>query len=301
MKIYDSATELVGKTPLINLKRLAQKFKVKANIIAKCEFFNPTFSVKDRAAKAMIEAAEKNGIGENTVFVEATSGNMGISLASICSAKGYKLVVVMPENMPQERVKIMRHFGAEVILTPAQEGMNGAIIKAEMLVQKNPDAVLLRQFENIANLNAHKFGTSIEILEDTDGEIDYIVAGVGTAGTLMGIASTLKTYNPELKVIAVEPARSPVLSGGEKGIHHIYGIGAGFVPKFYDKTLVDEIVRVDDEKAFAFAKEVALTEGLSVGISAGAAVCAAVEIAARAHMKGKNIVVILPDSAEHGD
>lgn len=297
-KIYDSATELVGKTPLLNMHRLAHKFGLKASILGKCEFFNPSFSVKDRAAKAMIEEAEKLPLNQGTVFVEATSGNMGIALSAICAAKGYKLVIIMPENMPIERINIMRHFGAEVILTPAQDGMSGAIAKAEMLAAKNPQAVLLRQFENIANLNAHKFGTSIEILDDTGGEIDCFVAGVGTSGTLSGVAQTLKSYNPDLYVAAVEPAKSPVLSGGQKGSHKIFGIGAGFVPKFYDKSLVNEVIPVNDEDAFAMAKTVSEVEGISVGISAGAAVFAAVELAKRPEMKNKNIVVILPDSAE---
>ena len=298
MKVYESAVDLIGKTPLVKLQNLRQKLKLKANILAKCEFFNPSFSVKDRAAKAMIEAAEKNGITKDTVFVEATSGNMGIALSAICAAKGYKIVIIMPENIPSERITIMRRFGAEVILTPANEGMSGAIIKAEMLAQKNPDVVLLQQFENPANINAHKFGTSIEILDDTGGEIDCFVAGVGTSGTLSGVASALKTYNPELYVVAVEPAGSAVLSGKEKGPHKITGIGAGFVPKFYDNSLVNEVMPIEDDQAFEMSKLVAKTEGLSLGISAGAAVCAATKIAAREELKDKNIVVILPDSAE---
>ena len=298
MKIYADATELVGKTPLLKMSNLAKRFGVHANIIGKCEFLNPSFSVKDRAAKYMIEAAEKNGADKNTIFIEATSGNMGIALSAICAAKGYSLVIVMPENMPQERIKIMKHFGTEVILTPASDGMSGAIIKAEMLAQKNPNALLLRQFENVANINAHKLGTSIEIIEDTDGEIDCFVAGVGTSGTLSGVASVLKTYNPDLKVVAVEPEKSPVLSGGEKGSHKIFGIGAGFVPKFYDASLVSEVITISDEEAFKTAKIVSEAEGILIGISAGAAVCAAVKIAKREEMKGKNIVVILPDSAE---
>lgn len=298
MNIYESAAELVGKTPLVKLQKLKEKLKLKADILAKCEFFNPSFSVKDRAAKAMIEAAEKRGITSDTVFVEATSGNMGIALSAICAAKGYKIVIVMPENMPSERILIMRRFGAEVILTPAKDGMSGAIAKAEMLAQKNPAVVLLKQFENEANLNAHKFGTSIEILDDTGGNVDCFVAGVGTSGTLSGVASTLKTYNPELYVVAVEPAGSAVLSGKEKGAHKITGIGAGFVPKFYDSSLVDEVMPIKDEDAFATSKLIAQTEGLSVGISAGAALSAAISLAKKAEMKGKNIVVILPDSAE---
>ncbi len=298
MKIYDSITDLIGNTPLLRLNKLQQKLKFNANILAKCEFFNPTFSVKDRAAAFIINEAEKRGIDADTIFVEATSGNMGISLAAICAAKNYKLVIIMPENMPQERQKIIKHFGAEIILTPATDGMKGAISKAEMLAQKNPKVVLLKQFENEANLNAHKLGTSIEILEDTQGAVDVFVAGVGTSGTLSGVATALKTYNPDLYVVAVEPKKSSVLSGKKAGQHHIYGIGAGFIPKFYDKSLVNEIIPIDDENAFYMAKEIALTEGLSVGISAGAALYAAVEIAKRDGMKNKNIVVIVPDSAD---
>lgn len=298
MKIYQNALDMVGKTPLLDMQNLKKKLKLKGNIIGKCEFFNPSFSVKDRAAKFMIEAAEKNGAGADNIFIEATSGNMGIALSAICAAKGYKLVIVMPENMPKERQQIMRHFGAEVILTPATDGMNGSILKAEMLAGKNPKAILLRQFENIANLNAHKFGTSIEILEDTDGKIDAFVAGVGTSGTLSGVSSVLKTYNPDLYVVAVEPDKSAVLIGKPKGTHKIFGIGAGFVPKFFDKDLVDEIMSVTDEGAFEMAKIVAETEGISIGISAGAAVVAASLLAKRDEMKDKNIIVILPDSAE---
>jgi len=298
MNIYGSAADLVGKTPLVNLQRLKKKMKLKANILAKCEFFNPSFSVKDRAAKAMIEAAEKKSINKDTIFVEATSGNMGIALSSICASKGYKLVIVMPENMPRERILIMQRFGAEVILTPANDGMSGAIAKAEMLADKNPSVVLLKQFENQANIDAHKFGTSIEILDDTGGNIDCFVAGVGTSGTLSGVACALKTYNPELYVVAVEPAKSAVLSGKEKGSHKITGIGAGFVPKFYDSSIVDEVMPIEDEQAFEMSKLVAKTEGLSLGISAGAAVYAATEIAKKSSMKDKNIVVIIPDSAD---
>lgn len=298
-KIYNSVAELVGKTPLIKLGRLAKKHKVKAHILAKCEFFNPAFSVKDRVALRMLEeAAKKNTITKETVFVEATSGNTGIGLAAMCAAKGYKLVIAMPENMTKERIMLMRHFGAEVILTPAEDGMKGAIAKAEILAEKNPNVILLKQFENEANPDAHRFGTSIEIIEDTNGEVDAFVSAVGTSGTLTGVASTLKTYNPDLFVAAVEPAASPVLNGGEAGAHRIPGIGAGFVPKFYDKNLVDEVFDIADEEALAMSREVGATEGLSVGISAGAALAAALKLGKREEMAGKNIVVILPDSVE---
>lgn len=297
--IYNSVTEMVGKTPIVKLSKLAKKFKVKANILAKCEFYNPIFSVKDRVALKMIEKAEASGqINENTVFVEATSGNTGIGLAAICAARGYKLVIIMPENMSQERIKLIRHFGSEVILTPVEDGMTGSIKKAEILADKNSDVILLKQFVNEANPEAHKFGTSIEILEDTGGDIDCLVSAVGTAGTISGIASALRTYNPDLYVVAVEPAGSPVLNGGEAGPHKIAGIGAGFVPKFYDPELVNEVVAITDDEAIGTAKTVAVSEGLPVGISAGAALAAAVKIGQRPEMKNKNIVVILADAAE---
>lgn len=298
-KIYNSVAELVGKTPIVKLSRLASKHKVKAHLLAKCEFFNPLFSVKDRIALNMLEkAAKKYTITENTVFVEATSGNTGIGLAGMCAAKGYKLVITMPENMTQERILLMRHFGAEVILTSAEDGMKGAIAKANLLAEKNPNVILLNQFTNEANPDAHRFGTSIEILEDTGGEVDVFVSAVGTSGTLSGIASTLRTYNPDLYVVAVEPAASPVLNGGEPGPHRIPGIGAGFVPEFYDKSLVNEVMDITNEEAMNMSKEVGALEGLSVGLSAGAALSAAVKIGQRPEMRGKNIVVIIPDSIE---
>ncbi len=298
-KIYNSVAEMVGKTPMLKLSKLAKAHKVKANLLAKCEFYNPAFSIKDRVALKMIENAEKSGkLTDETVFVEATSGNTGIGLAAICAAKGYKLVITMPENMSKERILLMRHFGAEVILTPAEDGMSGAIAKADMLAEKNPNVLLLSQFTNEANPDAHRFSTSIEIFEDTGGAVDVLVATVGTSGTLTGIASTLRSYNPDLYVVAVEPKSSPVLNGGEAGPHKIPGIGAGFVPKFYDKKLVNEVIDVTDEDALLAAKEVAKVEGLPVGISAGAALSAAIEIAKREEFKGKNIVIILPDAVE---
>ncbi len=299
VKIYNSITEMVGKTPLLKLSNIARKYKIKANLLGKCEFYNPVFSVKDRVALNMIEEAEKSGkINDNTIFLEATSGNTGIGLAAICAAKGYRLVITMPENMSKERIVLMRHLGAEVILTPAEDGMNGAIAKANLLMEKNSNVVLLSQFSNQANPNVHRFGTSIEIFEDTGGEVDVLVSAVGTSGTLTGIASTLRTYNPDLYVVAVEPKKSPVLNGGSAGAHNILGIGAGFVPDFYDASLVNEVMDIEDEEAIEFAKEVAKREGLLIGISAGAAVAAAVNIGKREEMKGKNIVIILPDSAE---
>lgn len=298
-KIYNSITELVGKTPLVKLSRLAKKCKVKAHILAKCEFFNPLFSVKDRVALNMLEkAAQKYKITDETVFVEATSGNTGIGLAGICAAKGYKLVITMPENMTKERIMLMRHFGAEVILTPAEDGMKGAIAKADLLAEKNPNVILLRQFANEANPDAHRFGTSIEIIEDTGGEVDVFVSAVGTSGTLTGVVSTLKTYNPDLYVVAVEPSASPVLNGGKPGPHKIPGIGAGFVPEFYDKSLVNEVIDITNDEAVGMSNQVGILEGLSVGLSAGAALCAAVKIGQRPEFKGKNIVVIIPDSVD---
>ncbi len=297
--IYNSVAELVGKTPMVRLSKLAKKHKVKAHLLAKCEFLNPLGSVKDRIALKMIEKAEENKqINNDTVFVEATSGNTGIGLAGICAAKGYKLVITMPENMTKERIMLMEHFGAEVILTPAEDGMKGAIAKADMLAQKNPNVILLCQFENEANPDAHRFGTSIEILEDTGGDVDVLVSAVGTSGTLTGIASTLKTNNPDLYVVAVEPAASPVLNGGQPGPHKIPGIGANFVPPFYDKSLVSEVVDVSNEEALEMSNEVGALEGLSAGISAGAALAAAVKIGQRLEFKGKNIVVIIPDGVD---
>lgn len=298
-KIYDSITEMVGQTPMLRLNNLKKKLKLKGNILAKCEFYNPLFSVKDRIALSMIERAEKTiKITSDTVFVEATSGNTGIALSAICAAKGYNLVIVMPENMSIERINLMKHFGAEIILTPKIEGMSGALKKAEILVGRNENAVMVRQFENEANPDAHKFGTSIEILEQTSGEIDCFVSAVGTAGTIFGVASALRTYNPDLYVVAVEPQASPVLSGGVAGPHRIPGIGAGFVPKFYDTKLVNEIIQVSDVSAEQTLREVAKIEGLPVGISSGAALYAAIELAKREDMEGKNIVVILASAVE---
>lgn len=297
-KIYNSITELVGHTPLLRLGNLATKLRLNAEILAKCEMYNPLFSIKDRIALAMLERQERDGINDETIFVEATSGNTGIALAAFCAAKGYKLIIVMPENMSEERIRLMRHLGAEVILTQAEDGMNGAIHKAEMLKERNSNVVILSQFDNEANPNAHRMGTAMEILEDTGGDFDALVAGVGTSGTLTGIASVLRTYNQDLYVAAVEPENSAVLSGEAKGAHKIQGIGAGFIPPFYDKSLVNEVVKIGDEKAIEMAKTVAKTEGLPIGISGGAAVAAAAELARRDEFVNKRLVVILPDSVE---
>ena len=238
-KIYQSITELVGHTPLVQLNQLAEKHKLKAKIWGKCEFYNPVFSVKDRVALMMLEKIDADKITPETVFVEATSGNTGIGLAAMCAAKGYKLVIVMPENMSQERIKLMKHFGAEVILTPAEDGMEGAVKKAEILAEKNPNVIWLKQFENKANPGAHTLGTAMELMEDTGGDFDVLVCGVGTAGTITGVAKALKTCNPDLYVAAVEPLESPVLEGCKAGSHEIEGIGANFVPPLYDEKLVD--------------------------------------------------------------
>lgn len=298
VKIYNSVTELVGHTPLLRLGNLATRLRINAEILAKCEMYNPLFSVKDRVALAMIENEEKKGISKDTIFVEATSGNTGIGLAGICAARGYKLIIIMPENMSEERIRLMRHLGADVILTPKDEGMSGAITKAKLLKERNPNVVILNQFENEANPNAHRMGTAMEILEDTGGDFDVLVVGVGTSGTLTGLASVLKTYNQDLYVVAVEPEKSAVLSGEEKGVHNIQGIGAGFVPPLYDGKLVNEVIKVCDEDAVEMAKVVAKTEGLSVGISSGAAIVGAYEIAKRKDFTNKRVVVILPDSVD---
>jgi cysteine synthase A len=296
--IYHSVTELIGHTPLIEFSRLAAEHKVKAHLLAKAECFNPASSVKDRIALKMIESIPPERITSETVFVEATSGNTGIGLAAVCAAKGYRLVIIMPENMSKERVKMMRHFGADVVLTPAAEGMAGAVAKAQMLSEKNPNVIVLKQFENEANPKAHTFGTAMELMEDTGGNIDALVCGVGTSGTLTGIAKALKSCNPDLYTVAVEPQESMVLEGHPAGAHKIPGIGANFVPPFYDPNLVSEVMPVPSLEAFQTAQETARTEGLAVGISAGAALWAALRLGRRPEMHAKNIVVILPDGIE---
>ena len=297
-KIYDSLEEMVGHTPLLRLNKLKKAYNLNADILAKCEFYNPVFSIKDRVALNMINKAPFSLINEDTVFIEATSGNTGIGLASFCAEKGYKLVIVMPENMAKEKIALIKHFGAEVLLTPAEEGMAGAIKKVEILKSRSDNIIEFKQFENQANVEAHKLTTSIEILDDTEGNIDALVCGVGTSGTLTGIAETLKSCNPDLYVVAVEPKESPVLSGGQKGAHRIGGIGAGFVPPLYKNELVDEVFCSSTHKAFETAEAVARIEGLPIGVSAGAAMFAAINLASREEMLGKNIVVILPDSIE---
>ncbi len=297
-KIYNSLEELVGHTPLLRLNKLKQTYDLKADILAKCEFYNPIFSIKDRIALNMINKAPFSLINKDTVFIEATSGNTGIGLAAFCAAKGYKLIIVMPENMAKEKIALIRHFGAEVLLTPAQDGMAGAIKKVEILKSRSDNIIEFKQFENPANVEAHKLTTGLEIFEDTAGNVDVLICGVGTSGTLSGVAQTLKSCNPDLYVVAVEPKESSVLSGHEKGAHRIGGIGAGFVPPLYKKELVDEVFCVSTNKAFETAELIARTEGLPIGVSSGAAMNAAINIAQRNEMNHKNIVVILPDSIE---
>lgn len=297
--IYGGVDELVGKTPLLNLKKYAKKHDLRAEILAKLEYFNPSGSVKDRVAKAMIEDAEAKGLlTHDSVIIEPTSGNTGIGLAAIGAAKGYKVILTMPETMSVERRNIIKAYGAEIVLTEGAKGMKGAIAKAEELAKTLPNAFIAGQFVNPANPRAHYLTTGPEIWNDTDGKVDILVAGVGTGGTLSGTGKYLKEKNPNLKVIAVEPETSPVLSKGVSGSHKIQGIGAGFVPDTLDTSVYDEIITVDNEVCFSTAKELGVTEGVLVGISSGAALWAATEVAKRAENAGKNIVVILPDGGD---
>jgi cysteine synthase A len=298
-RIYDGVTETIGATPVIRLKKLAAEAGVRAEILAKCEFFNPLSSVKDRIGLAMIEALEREGkLNRDTVVVEPTSGNTGIGLAFVCAAKGYRLILTMPESMSMERRKMLRLLGAELELTPADKGMNGAIARAEELLRTLPRAVMPQQFKNPANPEIHRRTTAEEIWRDLDGRLDFIVAGVGTGGTFTGCAEILKPRLPGLKMIAVEPEESPVLSGGAPGRHMIQGIGAGFVPDIMNVKMIDEIIKVPSHAAVAMARKAALLEGLPVGISSGAALAAALQLGARADMAGKRVLVVLPSSAE---
>ncbi|MBR0189289.1 MAG: cysteine synthase A [Clostridia bacterium] len=298
-KIYSSAADLVGKTPLVEFKNIEKELGLKAKILAKLEYFNPAGSVKDRIAKAMIEDAEKTGkLKKGSVIIEPTSGNTGIGLASIAAAKGYRIIIVMPETMSVERRQIMKAYGAELVLTEGAKGMKGAIAKADELAKEIPNSFIPGQFVNPANPKAHFETTGPEIYEDTDGKVDIFVAGVGTGGTVTGVGKYLKSKNPKIKVVAVEPATSAVLSTGVAGSHKIQGIGAGFVPDVLDTKIYDEIIPVSNEDAFKFGKLVGIKEGVLVGISSGAALTAAIELANRAENAGKNIVVLLPDTGD---
>ena len=299
MALYHSATALIGQTPLLQAAQFQKKLNLKANIFAKLEYLNPTGSVKDRVAREIIEDAERSGkLQPGAVIIEPTSGNTGIGLASIAAARGYQAVIVMPESMSVERRNIIKAYGAEIILTPAALGMQGAIDKAEQIQKETPGAIIAGQFVNPANPAAHKKTTGPEIWNDLEGQVDIFVAGVGTGGTLSGTGAYLKEKNAAVKVIAVEPETSPVLSEGHGGVHGIQGIGAGFIPQTLDTAVYDEVMTVSDADAFRYAKSFAASEGLLVGISAGAALSAAVTLAAREENEGKNIVVILPDSAD---
>ena len=298
-RVYQSITETIGDTPLVQLNRLAKAKSVKARILAKLEFFNPIASVKDRIGVNMIDAMEKSGlIQAETVLVEPTSGNTGIALAFVAAARGYRLILVMPESMTVERRKMLALLGAELVLTPAAQGMRGAVAKAEEIVKELPNAVIPQQFRNPANPEIHRTTTAEEIWNDTGGDIDYFVSGVGTGGTITGVGQVLKPRKPDLKIIAVEPEDSPVLSGGQPGPHKIQGIGAGFIPEVLDRSVIDDVITVGNQTAFDTARLLARLEGIPGGISSGAAIAAALELAARPGMDGKSIVVIIPSFAE---
>ncbi|KJS34201.1 MAG: cysteine synthase [Rhodospirillaceae bacterium BRH_c57] len=298
-RIYDDILATVGATPLVRLKRLAADAGVKADLLGKCEFFNPLSSVKDRIGLAMIEAGEAAGvIKEGTTLVEPTSGNTGIALAFVAAAKGYRLILTMPESMSLERRKMLKHLGAEIELTPAAKGMKGAVERARELVKELPNAVMPQQFENAANPAIHRSTTAEEIWADTDGKVDVVIAGVGTGGTITGVGEALKARKPSVRIIALEPEDSPVLSGGAPGPHKIQGIGAGFVPDILNRDVIDEILQIGNETSFEMARKAARLEGLPVGISGGAAIAAGLEVAARPEMEGKTIVLILPSFAE---
>ena len=298
-RIYNSITETIGNTPLVSLSRIAAEHGVEANLLAKLEFFNPIASVKDRIGVAMIEALEaENRLAANSVIIEPTSGNTGIALAFACAAKGYRLILCMPESMSLERRKMLLLLGAELELTPAEKGMKGAIARAEELLAENPDWVMPQQFDNPANPQIHRVTTAEEIWNDTQGAVDVIISGVGTGGTFTGVGSVLKARKPNLKMIAVEPEDSPILSGGTPGPHKIQGIGAGFIPGNMQSDLIDEVLTIGNETAFETARQLARVEGIPGGISSGAGVAAALEIGGRPDMAGKNIVMILPSFAE---
>ena len=298
-KIFTSADQLIGKTPLLELVHLEKELGLQAKILAKLEYFNPAGSVKDRIAKAMIDDAESKGLLKpGSVIIEPTSGNTGIGLASVAAARGYRIIIVMPETMSVERRQLMKAYGAELVLTEGAKGMKGAIAKADELATEIPGSFIPGQFVNPANPAVHRATTGPEIWEDTDGQVDFFVAGVGTGGTVTGVGEYLKSQNPDVKVVAVEPATSPVLSKGTPGSHKIQGIGAGFVPAVLNTGVYDEIITVENEDAFATGKKIGKSEGVLVGISSGAAVWAAIELAKRPENKGKTIVALLPDTGD---
>lgn len=298
-RVFNNISETIGDTPLVKLNRIADDAGAVAEVYAKCEFFNPLASVKDRLAFGMIEAAEQQGaINKDTVLVEPTSGNTGIALAFICAAKGYRLILTMPESMSVERRKMLKLLGAELELTPAAKGMRGAIDKAEEILASNKNAIMPQQFKNLANPAIHRATTANEVWNDTNGEVDIFIAGVGTGGTITGVGEVLKQKKSDIKIIAVEPEDSPVLSGGQPGPHKIQGIGAGFVPDVLDADIIDEVVTVGNETAFKTARDLAQKDGIPGGISSGATIAAALEVAARPENKGKKIVVVLASFAE---
>lgn len=298
-QIAKSLIDLIGNTPLLELTNTEHELHLKAHVIAKLEYLNPLRSVKDRTALALIEYAEKKGlVGPHTTIIEPTSGNTGVGLAFIASIRGYKLILTMPDSMTIERRTLLKALGAELVLTPAHEGMSGAIRKAQELADEIGDAYIPQQFENFANPDVHRRTTGQEIVRDTNGKVDYFVAGIGTGGTITGVGYTLKQNNPNVKIVAVEPYSSSVLSGNNPGPHKIQGIGAGFVPKILDKEIYDEIFRIKDDEAFAASRLLAQKDGLLIGISSGAAVAAAIKLARRPENEGKNIVVLLPDTGE---
>ncbi|MGM9548550.1 MAG: cysteine synthase A [Faecousia sp.] len=298
-KIYTSADQLIGKTPLLELVHIEKELNLEAKVLAKLEYFNPAGSVKDRIAKAMIDDAESKGLLKpGSVIIEPTSGNTGIGLASVAAARGYRIIIVMPETMSVERRQLMKAYGAELVLTEGAKGMKGAIAKADELAKEIPGSFIPGQFVNPANPAVHQATTGPEIWEDTDGQVDIFVAGVGTGGTVTGVGGYLKSQNPDVKVVAVEPAGSPVLSKGTPGAHKIQGIGAGFVPAVLNTGVYDEIIPVENEAAFATGKKIGKSEGVLVGISSGAAVWAAIQLAKRPENKGKTIVALLPDTGD---
>lgn len=298
-RIYTSADQMVGNTPILELTHMEKELGLEAKIFAKVEYFNPAGSIKDRIAKAMIEAAEKNGeLKEGSVIIEPTSGNTGIGLASVATAKGYRVIIVMPDSMSEERRKLIKAYGAELVLTEGSKGMRGAIAKAEELSKEIPNSYIPAQFENPENVKIHLETTGPEIYEDMDGKVDILIAGVGTGGTITGTGKYLKSKNNAIQIVAVEPAHSPILSGGEPGSHTIQGIGPGFVPEVLNTLIYDEIITVENEDAFEIGRLIGRKEGIIVGISSGAALYAAIKLAKREENKGKNIVVIFPDSGD---